>query len=293
MLLPASSRQNRLATWLALGRVSNLPTVWSNCLAGWILGGSSPSLWPLLTLLLGASSLYLGGMFLNDAFDAEYDRLHRRERPIPSGRISLDSVWRWGFAWIGIGTVLLVLLGNTTGAFAALLLFSILLYNAVHKFAASAPLLMAACRSFLILTAASTGTAGATGHAVWAAAAMGLYITGLTMLARHEAIRSLPPRWPAILLLAPITLSLLTNTGDYRLPAYIYTLVASLWLLRALQPALMTREINVPKAIHSLLAGIVIIDFLSVAVLITADLQLVFLALFLLTLTLHRRIAGT
>ncbi|MFM1944959.1 MAG: hypothetical protein RI897_3941, partial [Verrucomicrobiota bacterium] len=43
----------------------------------------------------------------------------------------------------------------------------------------------------------------------------------------------------------------------------------------------------------SLLAGIVIIDFLSVAVLITADLQLVFLALFLLTLTLHRRIAGT
>jgi 4-hydroxybenzoate polyprenyltransferase len=293
MLLPASSRRDRLATWLALGRVSNLPTVWSNCLAGWILGGGGTSLWPLLTLLLGTSSLYLGGMFLNDAFDAEYDRLHRRERPIPSGRISLDSVWRWGFTWIGLGTVLLVLLGNTTGAFAAILLFFILVYNAVHKFAVSAPLLMAACRSFLILTAASAGTTGATGPAIWAASAMGLYITGVTMLARHEAIRSRPPRWPAILLLAPITLSLLSNTGDYRLQAYICSLLAGLWLLRSLQPALMTKDINVPRAIHSLLAGIVIIDFLSVAVIITVDLQLVFLALFLLTLTLHRRIAGT
>jgi hypothetical protein len=293
MLLPASSRQNSLATWLALGRVSNLPTVWSNCLAGWILGGGGNSPWPLLTLLLGASSLYLGGMFLNDAFDAEYDRLHRRERPIPAGRISLDSVWRWGFAWIGLGTVLLVLLGNTTGAFAAILLFFILLYNAVHKFAASAPLLMAACRSSLILAAASAGTTGATGHAVWAATAMGLYITGLTMLARHEAIRSRPPRWPAILLAAPICLSLLAHTGNYRLPAYIYSLLAGLWLLRALQPALMTKEINVPRSIHSLLSGIVIVDFLAVAVIITPSLQLVFLALFLLTLTLHRRIAGT
>jgi hypothetical protein len=29
----------KLRTLLVLGRVSNLPTVWSNCLAGWWLGG--------------------------------------------------------------------------------------------------------------------------------------------------------------------------------------------------------------------------------------------------------------
>ena len=32
-----------LRTILILGRVSNLPTVWSNCLAGWWLGGDHHS----------------------------------------------------------------------------------------------------------------------------------------------------------------------------------------------------------------------------------------------------------
>ena len=73
-----------------LGRVSNLPTVWSNCLAGWVLGGGGfTGDEPGRVLLLGAGAtlLYLGGMFLNDAWDAPFDRQHRPERPIPSGAI--------------------------------------------------------------------------------------------------------------------------------------------------------------------------------------------------------------
>ncbi|HEY0550448.1 MAG TPA: UbiA family prenyltransferase, partial [Verrucomicrobiae bacterium] len=73
---------------LLLGRVSNLPTVWSNCLAGWLLGGGGE--WPQFAVLCGgATLLYVGGMFLNDAFDAEFDAQHRRERPIPSGAIQV------------------------------------------------------------------------------------------------------------------------------------------------------------------------------------------------------------
>ena len=73
-----------LRALLILGRVSNLPTVWSNCLAGWWLGGGG-NYANLLLLLLGATLLYAGGMFLNDAFDAEFDTQYRRARPIPSG----------------------------------------------------------------------------------------------------------------------------------------------------------------------------------------------------------------
>src|ERR1043166_9840735 len=73
-----------LRTFLILGRVSNLPTVWSNCLAGWWLGGGG-EVGNLPFLFIGATLLYLGGMFLNDACDAEFDRQHRRERPFPSG----------------------------------------------------------------------------------------------------------------------------------------------------------------------------------------------------------------
>ena len=61
---------------LVLGRVSNLPTVWSNCLAGWLLGGGGE--WGgFCWLCLGATALYVGGMYLNDAFDAEFDRVFR------------------------------------------------------------------------------------------------------------------------------------------------------------------------------------------------------------------------
>ena len=67
---------SQLRTLLVLGRVSNLPTVWSNCLAGWWLGGAG-NFGKLPFLFLGMSLLYTGGMYLNDAFDEEFDRLRR------------------------------------------------------------------------------------------------------------------------------------------------------------------------------------------------------------------------
>src|SRR5580698_6010042 len=93
---------SKLRTLLILGRVSNLPTVWSNCLAGWCLGGHG-SVASLVWMALSASFLYEGGMFLNDAFDAEFDYHHRRTRPIPSGAITEREVWRWGWVWLALG----------------------------------------------------------------------------------------------------------------------------------------------------------------------------------------------
>src|SRR5690349_2325781 len=112
-------------TLLILGRVSNLPTVWSNCLAGWLLsgGGRTKEFW---WMTLGATLLYTGGMFLNDAFDAAFDAQHRRERPIPSGAIALKTVWQLGLALLGIGAAILILQGNTTGTLAVVLLVCIL-----------------------------------------------------------------------------------------------------------------------------------------------------------------------
>src|SRR6202012_4891476 len=95
-----------LRTLLVLGRVSNLPTVWSNCLAGWWLAGGE-NFKKLPWLLLGTSFLYIGGMFLNDAFDVGFDRQRRAERPIPSGQISLATVWKFGFAWLLLGILFL------------------------------------------------------------------------------------------------------------------------------------------------------------------------------------------
>ena len=85
---------------LLLGRVSNLPTVWSNCLAAWLLAGAalveSADVQGFAWLIAGATLLFLAGMFLNDAFDVQFDREHRPERPIPSGAISGKAVWVLG-----------------------------------------------------------------------------------------------------------------------------------------------------------------------------------------------------
>ena len=98
-------------TLLVLGRVSNLPTVWSNCLCGWLLAGGGS--WSrLLLLCLATSLLYIGGMYLNDAFDASFDRQHRRQRPIPSGAVSESFVWIAGLALLAVTLCTLVILAR-------------------------------------------------------------------------------------------------------------------------------------------------------------------------------------
>ena len=83
-----------------LGRVSNLPTVWTNTLAAIILAGAAPLAPQPLPLLLAMTLFYVGGMYLNDAFDANIDARERPERPIPSGQISRASVYGLGFGML-------------------------------------------------------------------------------------------------------------------------------------------------------------------------------------------------
>ena len=78
-------------SFLVLGRVSNLSTVWTNCLCAWWLGGGGP-VPTLLGLMLGLSLIYIGGMYLNDYCDVKFDEAFRSERPIPSGKVSRSTV---------------------------------------------------------------------------------------------------------------------------------------------------------------------------------------------------------
>src|SRR5688572_4482233 len=230
----ASSPRGYLRTLLVLGRASNLPTVWSNCLAGWYLGGGG-YMSGFVLLCLGATCLYTGGMFLNDAFDVEFDRQHRSERPIPSGAISLGEVWGFGVGWLVLGTVLLAFFGWPTAILTALLVVSILVYDAVHKAIAFSPFLMALCRFFLFLTAASASDEGVTGLAVWSALALGLYIVGLSYVAKSESTRGALRYWPCYLLVAPVLLAFLVNQGDYKKKSLILSVILVLWIARNLR----------------------------------------------------------
>src|SRR5262249_49744704 len=75
--LGAGAAAMKLATALRLGRVSNLPTVTSNVVAATALAGGHPSRITLLATCAAMSLMYVAGMWLNDAFDRDIDRVER------------------------------------------------------------------------------------------------------------------------------------------------------------------------------------------------------------------------
>jgi hypothetical protein len=284
-------RPSQLRTLLVLGRVSNLPTVWSNCLAGWLLGGSGSPL-RFAMLCAGASLLYVGGMFLNDAFDAQFDRLHRRERPIPSGAITERAVWQLGFASLAAGMILLSLLGAPTALLALLLASTIIIYDAIHKIFGFSPILMAACRFYLYLAAASVGYSGITGLSLWSALVLACYVVGLSYLARRESTGMTIQYWPTLFLAAPVVLAVIINTGDYRLRGLLLAALLLIWIVRCLRFTFWSKQSNVGRSVSGLLAGIVLLDWLAVGPDV-ASFSPVFAALFVVALLLQRFVPAT
>lgn len=280
-----------LRSLLILGRVSNLPTVWSNCFAGWWLAGGGA--WGGFVLLCVASTcLYLGGMFLNDAFDAQFDQQHRPERPIPSGAITSGAVWKWGFGWLGAGLLLVCGFGKVTLVCAVCLVIAILIYDVVHKLLAFSPVFMAACRFFLILLAASTGRDGINGYTLWVGLALAAYIIGLSYIARKESTLGSVRYWPCVFLSAPLVLSWVVNQGEHQLMATLLGIAVGLWMLRCLRFALWMGQRNYGRCVAGLLAGIPLMDLLtawdgSAATLLT------FLGLFGLALIFQRFVPAT
>jgi len=108
--------RSRARTWLLLARVSNLPTVWTNVLAGIVVAGA-PLAW-FLPAAAAASLFYTGGMCLNDAFDADIDTVERPDRPIPAGDVSRAGVFAGGAALMLMGEGLLALAPHAAQAMA-------------------------------------------------------------------------------------------------------------------------------------------------------------------------------
>jgi hypothetical protein len=282
----------QLRTLLVLGRVSNLPTVWSNCLAGWWLSGGGNS-WKLPFLLLGISALYTGGMFLNDAFDADFDKQRRASRPIPSGKISLEIVWRFGWAWLALGIFCLLVLGKIACALAIILTICILIYDATHKFITASPWLMGLCRFWVYVIAGTAGANGLNGNSIWCGFALAFYIVGLSYVAKRESFRGTIPHWPLIFLAAPIFLAMLMNPGDARKPAIFLSLILGLWTARCVRSIFRAGELNVGRIVSGLLAGIVFADWLAIAPECPHWLSAMFVILFGATIFLQRFIPAT
>ncbi len=284
--LKMSSFTRQLRTLLVLGRVSNLPTVWSNCLAAWLLNGGVPAA-RILWLCAGATLLYTGGMFLNDAFDEGFDRRHCSERPIPSGRISLRLVWVLGFGLLVCGWLLLLPLGAAPAINGVLLAAMILVYDAVHKRTGLAPLLMAACRFLLYAVAAAAAHPRLGAVLLWHGLALAAYVAGLSFLARTESNGGFVGRWPLLLLAAPLVANLTVNPA--RPPLFwVAGGCLAIWLWRCVR----SRAGGVGRMVAGLLAGIALVDW-SAAAHVTVWAGFVFAGCFLMALVFQRKVPAT
>ncbi len=283
-----------LRTLLILGRVSNLPTVWSNLLAGALFADAGGNLPVVAALLAGGSFIYIGGMYLNDYYDAEFDAKYCANRPIPSGKIPRSTVGGLALLWFFLGFACLAPLGWLVAVIAAILVAAVALYDFRHKGIVWAPALMGFCRFLLYVLAASVSPDRVTWTVVISdAAALGLYVAGITYLARGESRPGKPARWALLLLAAPVILPIFVGLPkDLVLPWLAAATVPVAWTMWLLLPLWRKRNFPIGRLVSGLLAGIVLVDFLAVTPLLGWQAGW-FLILFLLALLLQRFVPAT
>ncbi|MFT4924969.1 MAG: hypothetical protein ACI8WB_001059 [Phenylobacterium sp.] len=320
----------QLKTLLTLGRVSNLPTIWTNVLAAGVLAQASiltPALitqsdalsmdvmsmnqlpqQPVLVwlgVLLALSMMYLGGMFLNDAFDADWDTKNNNPRPIATGDIAVKTVWLMGTGMLCLSVVYIGYLyhlvspgpglvdwyQNYTGLFAGLsLALTIIAYNAWHKRFAHSAFIMGACRLGVYLIGALL-LAELTVKVTLAGLSLLLYIAGLTYLARHEHLNRVTRLWPLLLLFSPVLVAACSGYGSWYFWLFLVGFMA--WVISRLRLVLGAGQPNVKACIGGLLAAIPLLDGLMLASVQAVLPSLLCLAVFLLIPRLHRWVSGT
>ncbi len=295
-----------LRTHLVLGRVSNLPTVWTNALAGAVLAGAALTnaastnaamagaglSWPgLLLVMLALSLAYVGGMYLNDAFDAAIDARERPTRPIPAGLIPRATVFAIGSGLLALGAGLAFAFGPGAGLAGLALAATVALYDWLHKRTALAPLLMGGCR-FLSYVVAALAAGGLTAGALIGGLGLFAHTIGLTYAAKQEAYDRIERAWPLAVLALPalIGLWLALASGSAVALALLGLYVG--WSLGCIRLLFRRGKGDVPRAVVRLIAGIALYDAVMIAAGAPA-LALLALAGFLATLALQRVAPGT
>ena len=288
-----------LSVALRLGRISNLPTVWTNVLAGVVLSGAAITAPPTLLLVASLSLFYVAGMFLNDAFDRDFDRRNRPDRPIAAGEVAAETVFIWGFGLLASGLAGLLAVGYGTSAGTGwralaggmLLAATIVAYNRWHKANPFSPLLMGLCRFFVYLIAGLAVTTTLSEPLLLSATVALCYLIGLTYAAKQERLQRIEGLWPFLFLAVPFVYGVpLAAASSAALVLYLLLLGT---VISALIFLFWPDGQNIQRAMTLLIASISLLDGLFIAGQKQPLLAEATVAAFALTLGFQRFIAGT
>jgi 4-hydroxybenzoate polyprenyltransferase len=248
-------------------RLPNVFTVLADVSAAFLLVASGPQpVLRLLCVLCSGVALYWAGMVLNDVFDLARDTQERPSRPIPAGWIAPSQAKFAGWGLLLVGVVLAAVSGylpsdkyattHLPAAVGLLLAITIVAYDGPLKQTPLAPAAMGACRVLSFLLGASPcfpadGWPYFPKYVVGIALGFGVYIMGITTMARREAtaddvVNGRSPTLTTGLIVTAIGSGLLAfapqlNEGpmDWHLPrqvfAFVIGMIAFPVILRALR----------------------------------------------------------
>ncbi len=279
-------------TLLKLGRISNLPTVWTDALAGTVLAGGALHTWRFGVVLPAMSLFYVGGMYLNDYFDRAVDARERPQRPIPGGDIAAATVSALGFGMLALAVVLAGVTGAAAALVGALLALVIVVYDAFHKGNPSAPLIMGLCRALIYGGAAAAASGNVASAVVIPALMLLAYVAGLTYAARQENLDRIGNLWPLLPLAVPMLLTM-PLLGHGLLPALMYLalIAATAYAVYLLAARPMAGAVS--RAVGVLIAGISLVDAAMLMRAGAVEPALMAVLGFPATLLLQKYIAGT
>ncbi len=283
----SASFRERMAGHLVLARISNLPTVVTNVMAGIALAGGG---WDqrMLSLTAAMSMLYTAGMYLNDVCDYAADQRERPGRPLVQGLVTRRAAAGVAIVLFVLGSLCLAMVSTAALIAGIVLIGFIAAYNAWHKTNPGAPFLMAVCRALVYVTVGLAAGSEWDPRVPAVVALVMLYVIGLTVIARRGGHAAPPRCWPiALLLLLPVPWFLSEGDGLWMWAAALFL---GLWVLWSV---LLVRRLKVGRGIMQLIAGIALLDVLILLMMQQQGMAVVAVGLFGVTLFWQRYVSGT
>ncbi len=270
MILVMALPLEKIHGLLATSRVANVPSVICNVWLGIAIAlvhrqeEMSGETWKWVSCLaLAGVLLYVGGNFLNDWMDCEWDARHRPERALPRRLFSAKIYGILALGLMSSGSLLAWTIHFRSGLVACGIFVAISIYTFFHKRTVWAVIPMGLCRALLPVLG-FLAFHPYLDAVLLAAGGLFLYIMGLTLKARYESM-SEPSAWVGNvarwLLLATPLLVAWGNRGLF-LPSHLilagvipYLFMTSFTLRHRLKP--------ISLLVSNLLAGIPLVDWVA------------------------------
>ena len=177
-------------SWLQLVRLPAVFTALADICAGFACKRSSFEPVTIFAALLASSAcLYLAGMIFNDVFDRRRDAIGRPGRPIPSGRIGVLPAVVVGLLLVAAGIGSAATVSRQALVISLALTACIFAYDGLLKATVLGPVAMGACRFLNVMLGAAIDDVSTFVWAppqIYVAAAIGIYVAGITWFARTE-----------------------------------------------------------------------------------------------------------